>query len=258
MWIVVQLLSFAPKLTLFLLLLVIFGQCRAWRISDLYLGQLGGIAGEKTLTVLLLTKSSIRGRYFVCCECRNMKWEPTWRLQSSGRFGRTNQVSKVLHITSYFTELELYFKPIECLLLFAMLSAWPEDHYLHTEGLPEAPWGGASFSFTLPSFAAAALRGRSFKLKVSSLQLQPQWEVVSIWHCWNQQPVWEDLGVLCSCGQKAAGSAAEATAWDALAQQLAAADAGGRCKVLLCQQSLLLETWLMLAGFALWCTLSPS
>lgn len=58
-WIVVQLLSFAPKLTLFLLLLVIFGQCRTQRISSLYLGQLGGITGEKALTVLLLKNLSL-------------------------------------------------------------------------------------------------------------------------------------------------------------------------------------------------------
>ena len=48
-------------------------------------------------------------------------------------------MSKILYITSYFTELEIHFKPIEHPLLFAMLSAWPKNHYLHTEGLPEAP-----------------------------------------------------------------------------------------------------------------------
>jgi len=38
----------------------------------------------------------------------------------------------------FFTELEIYFEHIERPLQFPMLSAWPENHYLHTEELPEA------------------------------------------------------------------------------------------------------------------------
>lgn len=178
--------------------------------------------------------------------------------QSSRRFRTTNQMSKVLHITSDFTESELYFKPIECPLLFPTLSMAQNSLPTHW-GAGRSPCRSSSFSFTLPSFATAAPRRHFFKLQVSSLWLQPQREVVSVWHCWNQQPVWADFGVLCSWGQKAAGSAAEAAAWDALAQQPAAADAdaGYCCKALLWQQSLLLETRLILAKFVLWCTLSP-
>lgn len=59
--------------------------------------------------------------------------------QSSWRLGRTKQMLKALYIAASFTELEIWFKLIESPLLFALLSAWPRNHYLHTAGLPEAP-----------------------------------------------------------------------------------------------------------------------
>lgn len=69
-------LSFALKLTIFLLLLVIFGQCRAWRLSDWYLGQLVSIAVEKTSNNCPPFKSFVRETYRVWCECRNINENP--------------------------------------------------------------------------------------------------------------------------------------------------------------------------------------
>lgn len=122
------------------------------------------------------------------------------------------------------------------------------------QGSQKTLGGSSSFFLTFPPLAGAAPRRWSLQSHVSSLQLLPQWETVSIWHCWNPQPLWGDFGALCN-GQKAAGTAADVVASDAPTQQLAAADTTDA--VLLCQKSLLLETRLILAKRVLSCPLAP-
>lgn len=158
-------------------------------------------------------------------------------------------MSKVLYITCNFTELEIYLRPLEHSLLSAMLWAWPENHYLQWEGLPdvpeEVPVSLLLFLHLLFLLWEDNLSNCRFHhsycnpsgrlLAVGSAEIISLFEkTLELFAAVGRRQLvpLQRVGTRCSCP--------------------AAGCSGCRycCKFLLCQQSLLLEMWLMLAKFA--------
>lgn len=159
-------------------------------------------------------------------------------------------MSKILYITCNFTELEIYFRQLEHPMLSAMLRAWCENHYLQCEGLPDAS-EAVPFSLFLHLLLLLwednLLNCRfhhSYFNHSGRLLVVGAAEIISVFEktlelsaaVGRKQLLLQRVGMRCSCP--------------------AAACSGCQyhCKFLLCQQSLLLETWLMLAKFVLRCT----
>lgn len=159
-------------------------------------------------------------------------------------------MSKVLYITCNFTELEMYFRPLEHPLLSAMLWAWPEYHYLQCEGLPDAfeevPL--SLFLHLLLLFREDNLSNCRFHHSYCNhsgrLLVVGVAEIISVFEktlelsaaVGRKQLLLQRVGMRCSCPAAACSGCQY------------------RCKFLLCQQSLLLETQLLLAKFVLRCT----
>lgn len=153
---------------------------------------------------------------------------------------------KVLYITCNFTEwnIEIYFRPLEHPLLSAMLWARPENHYLQCEGLSDA----------------------SEEVPLSLLLFLPLllllWED-NLSNCRFHHSYCNHSGRLSLVDAAEIFSLFENTLELFAAVTKGTADSGDEmllpsscwycCKFLLCQQSPLLETWLMLAKFVLKC-----